>query len=89
MAQPQHIISAIVRDLRNDPVAQARVYFISGPVPLPDIAALTDGNGLVTLSVPSTGTYTIGCTAEGFSTTTVTITVTSDQETSITIKLKP
>ena len=89
MAQTQHIISGIVRDFQDNPVAQARLYFISGPVSLPDIAALTDSDGLVTLSVPSPGTYTLGCAAEGFSSTTVTVTVTSDQETSIAIKLKP
>jgi hypothetical protein len=58
-------ISGVVVDARGDPVEEARVYFVEGPVSLPDIAALTDSNGHFALSAPVPGTYVIGVTSEG------------------------
>ena len=39
---PPTTIAGVVVDPRGNPVEEARVYFVEGPVPLPDIAALTD-----------------------------------------------
>lgn len=47
------------------PAAQARVYFVDGPVPLPDIAMLTGDDGAFRLAVPVSGVYRIGISAEG------------------------
>jgi len=87
MAQAPHVITGIVRDSRGSPVAQARVYFTSGPAPFPDIAGLTGNDGTFALSVPSPGTYKIECVAEGFAPTSVTVVVTDSQTTQIEIRL--
>jgi hypothetical protein len=83
------VISGIVRGPEGQPLSEARVYFTRGPVPLPDIAALTDSAGKFSLSVPSVGTYTIGCTVEGFAPTTETVTVTDKEEIRLEIQLRP
>ena len=57
-------VSGVVRDARGAPVALARVSFVSGPGALPDVAALTDGQGRFTLSAPRAGNYEIGCNAD-------------------------
>jgi len=41
------------------------VFFTEGPVPLPDIAMLTDERGEFSLSAPAAGTYRIKCVVEG------------------------
>jgi Carboxypeptidase regulatory-like domain len=87
--QLHSVISGIVRGPDGQPVPQARVYFTRGPVPLPDIAALTDSAGKFSLSVPSVGTYTIECTAEGFAPTTEMVTVTDSEEIQLEIQLRP
>jgi hypothetical protein len=58
-------IAGVVMDARGDPVEGARVYFVEGPVSLPDIAALTNSNGYFALSAPIPGSYLIGVTSEG------------------------
>lgn len=88
MSGKPRIISGIVRDSKGQPVGDARVYFIGGPVPLPDVAVLTDKTGRFTLSAPTTGAYTIQCAAEGFATATVTVNVTSTQDMQVVIRLK-
>ncbi|GAA0484126.1 carboxypeptidase-like regulatory domain-containing protein [Streptomyces sp. NPDC046215] len=61
MSAPAGVISGVVRDAAGDPVAGARVAFTDGPRPLPDIAALTDGEGHFSLAAPAEGTYTLAC----------------------------
>ena len=46
-------------------VSSGTVYFISGPVALPDIAQLTGTDGEFVLSVPVPGRYRIGARAPG------------------------
>lgn len=59
-------IRGSVRGPNGDPVAEASVYFMAGPVPLPDIAQLTDDEGRFQLTAPAPGTYRIGVrTGEG------------------------
>ena len=58
-------IAGVVVDAEGNPVEEARVYFVVGPVPLPDIAALTDSSGRFALSVPTSGTYQLGIASEG------------------------
>lgn len=88
MGRSQRVISGTVRDAKGNPVAQARVYFTAGPVPLPDIAVLTDTRGAFSLSAPSPGTYEIGGAADGFTPTSVTVNVTPDRETKAEIVLE-
>lgn len=59
MPQPSPTIAGQVLEPDGRPASQARVYFISGPVPLPDIAMLTGAAGTFSLSVPSEGVYEI------------------------------
>jgi Carboxypeptidase regulatory-like domain len=57
-------ISGVVKDNNGNPISGARVSFISGPVPLPDIAALTDNNGSFVISAPVPGEYIIEVVSE-------------------------
>jgi hypothetical protein len=81
------IISATVLDSKGEPVADARAYFIDGPVPLADVATLTDDSGNFSLTAPAAGTYQIECSAEGFATATVTISVSNGQDVQVEIRL--
>lgn len=82
------MIAGIVRESNGKPVGGARVYFISGPVPLPEIAVLTDNKGTFSLSAPAVGTYEIGCTADEFTTATVTVKVIKGQDAKVEIRLQ-
>lgn len=88
MTRNQSVIYGMVCDPKGQPVVEARVYFIDGPVPLPDIAVLTDSSGKFSLSAPAAGTYHIGCTADGFASTTVTVNVTSGQYAQVEIRMR-
>ena len=82
------IISGRVRG-PTGPVEDARVFFLAGPEPLPDIAALTDSNGKFSLAAPSSGNYQIQVVADGFSPKAVSAIVTEGITVNIEIKLKP
>jgi hypothetical protein len=56
------VIRGVVHDQHSLPLGGARVYFLSGPVPLPDVAAMTGPDGVFTLTAPVPGTYAIQCT---------------------------
>lgn len=56
------VINGRVRDAAGRPVAEARIGYVSGPVPLPDIAALTGEDGSFVLAAPAPGAYRISCT---------------------------
>jgi hypothetical protein len=58
-------IAGVIVDAEGNPIEEARVYFVEGPVPLPDIAALTDSSGRFALSAPTSGTYQLGIASEG------------------------
>jgi hypothetical protein len=64
------VIHGSVRDQDGHPLADARVLFVDGPVPLPDIAAATGADGTFALTAPVPGEYDILCTlADGQSET--------------------
>jgi hypothetical protein len=69
------LISGRVRAPTGQAVSQARVYFLRGPVPLPDVAILTGKEGDFTLAAPVAGLYELGCSAEGFAEATITVMV--------------
>ena len=59
------VISGVARS-PGGPVAGARVTIESSPRPMPDIAALTDGDGRFALGTTGPGHYTIAVHADGF-----------------------
>jgi hypothetical protein len=65
MSNNPPVIAGMIVDAEDNPIEGARVYFVEGPVPLPDIAALTDESGHFALSVPVSGTYQLGVASEG------------------------
>jgi len=69
------VVTGTVRDLKGHAIAGARISFVEGPIPLPDIAALTAANGTFSLTAPIAGTYRITCHADGFASQSRTITV--------------
>jgi Carboxypeptidase regulatory-like domain len=58
-------ITSVVVDAEDNPIEEVRVYFAEGPVPLPDIAALTNRNGRFALSAPTSGPYQLGIASDG------------------------
>jgi len=88
MAGRRNVISGFVRDARGQPVADARVYFRSGPEPLPDIAALTNDAGEFSLSVPAAGTYVLEVSADGFAPETTTAAVEGRKSEAMIIRLR-
>ncbi len=59
------VISGVARTPAG-PVAGARVTIESSPRPVPDVAALTDGDGGFVLGTAGPGRYTIAVHADGF-----------------------
>lgn len=64
----------------DSPVVEAQVFFTTGPVPLPDIATLTDDDGRFSLYAPAPGRYELACYAEGLDPATIPIDVEADSE---------
>jgi hypothetical protein len=83
------LIRGVVRDPAGSPIPEARAYFVGGPEPFPDIAALTDEGGEFTLSAPAPGAYRIECAAGGFSSRLFAVDVGEDEETRLEIRLTP
>jgi Carboxypeptidase regulatory-like domain len=83
------LVSGTVRDVGGDPLEAARVYFASGPAPLPDVAALTGEDGSFTLSAPAPGTYEVECAAEGRGTQREAVEVVEGEETRLDFRLGP
>jgi hypothetical protein len=81
------VVAGVVRDPAGDPVPQARVYIASGPVPVPDIAALTDAAGQFAMALPAAGTYEVACTAEGYAPSSTTVTAAGEQELRLELRL--
>lgn len=85
-------IAGVVVDARGNPIEGARVYFVEGPVPLPDIAALTDSDGRFALSAPVSGTYQLGVASEGpegFIQTTSVVDVHAEPRDDLEVRLDP
>jgi hypothetical protein len=81
------IIAGLVQDAAGRPVGAARVYFVEGPVALPDIAALTDDHGRFTLSAPIPGTYRVEVASEGSPSTTAIVDVRGEQRVDLNVRL--
>ena len=83
------IVAGVVRGPGGEPVPQARVFVARGPVPVPDIAALTDAEGRFTITVPAPGTYELAFAAEGYQPLSATVEVTGEQESRLELRLAP
>ncbi len=68
MALKTSLIEGVVQDARGRPVAGARVSWAHAPMPVPDMAVLTDGQGRFVLSAPAPGPYKLRADsdAQGF-----------------------
>jgi hypothetical protein len=81
------LIAGRVRDAHGQPVPAARVFFVSGPTALPDIAALTDDRGAFSLSVPVAGRYEIRAVSDPLGSATATVEVRGKGATTLVIEL--
>jgi hypothetical protein len=89
MPQKPGLISGTVRDAAGRLIAEARVYFASGPGSFPDIAALTDARGTFSLAAPLPGSYEVECAAGGYRTTRIGVTVARGQSVRADFTLSP
>jgi len=87
MTHTTGLISGVVKDNSGNAISGARVSFISGPVPIPDIAALTDNNGSFVISAPVPGDYVIEVVSEQFIAKSVKVTVETNERKNIEINL--
>lgn len=81
------VVFGMVRDHNGNPISNARVSFVEGPVPLQDIAALTDNKGTFALSAPIAGEYVIEVVSDKFIKKKEKITIEGNQEKHIDISL--
>lgn len=87
MAQQPGTISGVVKNAQGQPIEQARIYFVDGPVPLPEIAALTNSDGEFTLTAPAPGAYQIECATDASTPVRITVTVQGGKNSQVKIKL--
>jgi hypothetical protein len=83
------VLTGVVRDAAGDPVPEARVYLTAAPVPVPDIAALTDAEGQFAMALPAPGSYEVACSAEGYVPASATVEVAGEQELHLELRLTP
>lgn len=81
------LIFGEVKDDNANPLSEARVSFVESPVPLTDIAALTDNKGNFVLSAPTTGDYIIEVVLEGFVSKRVRVSTGTRLELRVTVQL--
>ena len=87
MATKPILIYGNVKDEKGNPISEARVSFVGGPVPLTDIAALTDNKGKFVITAPTPGEYIIEVVSEGFDPCRVKISTGDSGESRIEIRL--
>lgn len=88
MARSPTVISGVVRGPDGKPVSNARVYFTDGPVPFPEIAALTDEGGKFSLTAPAPGEYVVSSAADDFAGKSSTVKVTGGKPVRLNFKLE-
>ncbi len=77
------LIRGVVRGRDGRPVDSAVVWFLSAPVDVPDIAAVTGDDGNFVVSAPSPGHYRLGVRADGHSLREVPLEVDDDVDLSV------
>jgi Carboxypeptidase regulatory-like domain len=80
------LIHGVIVDEQEAPLEWASVLFIDAPIPLPDIAAITDENGGFILTAPVPGRYRLRCQAPDHEPTELTVDV-ADRDVSVTCRL--
>jgi Carboxypeptidase regulatory-like domain len=76
MTPPQPAtIGGVISDEEGRALAEVAVAFLSAPVAVPDIAALTGPDGRFAVTAPVPGTYTLIATADGYKAEHVTVRV--------------
>ena len=86
MASTARLIHLTVLDAAGRPVAGARVYVVSAPVAMPDVAALSDPQGRFTLGAPKAGRYEIGASSDSHGSAQATLDV-GDQGATLQLRL--
>ena len=81
------VVAGVVRGPGGEQLPLARVFIARGPVPVPDVAALTDAEGRFTLSLPATGSYEVACVAEGYAPSSAIVEVADQQELRLELRL--
>ena len=82
------LIRGQVLNARDQPVAGARVSWAQAPVPVPDMALLTDASGRFALAAPAPGHYTLRCDSDQQGSVELALQATG-QALQVTLKLKP
>ncbi|MFE2870247.1 carboxypeptidase regulatory-like domain-containing protein [Embleya sp. NPDC059259] len=82
-----YLITGAVRDRTGAPVPRARVYLVDGPMPYPDVAVSTGGDGRFALSVPAGGLYTAECRTRDEKQTRATTLVDGDRPAEVELRL--
>ena len=83
------VVAGVVRGPGGEQLPLARVFIARGPVPVPDVAALTDAEGRFSLSLPATGSYEVACVAEGYAPSSAIVEVADQQELRLELRLTP
>jgi hypothetical protein len=87
MPEKPMIVVGVVRGPAGEHVQQARVFIARGPVPVPDVAVLTDAEGQFTLSLPTRGIYEVSSAAEGYAPTSATLEAANEGELRLELRL--
>ena len=85
----RRLLRAKIQDPDGRPIANARLFIESGPEPFPDIAALSNDQGEVFMSLPSAGRYGLVCAIEGFGVSHVIVLVADEASPTVVIELSP
>lgn len=88
MARSPSVIFGVVKSPDGKPVSNARVYFVSGPVPLQDIAAVTDSSGAFSLTAPAPGEYVIESVADKYGARSSKVKVKGGEQVRLNLKLR-
>jgi uncharacterized GH25 family protein len=89
MDKEAKIISGVVKDHTGKPISNAVISFVTAPVSVQDIAALTDTNGNFSLSVPSEGEYIIKVNSDRHNEKNIKIKIDRNQKRQIEVSLIP
>ena len=81
------LVRVIIQDAGGRLITDARVSIEAGPEPTPDIAALTNEQGEVLMSVPKSGKYSFVCVANSFLISRTVVVVNNSEQSSVTMTL--
>jgi hypothetical protein len=79
-------VAGTVLDRAGRPAGGATVMWLQGPVPLPDVALLTQADGSFVMSAPVPGAYRLACRSDTGGQATLDVTV-GPQGARVTVRL--